>query len=167
MMNVQANTSARTYAEQRGRVTNAPPDVFGSFETSSAQETRDLGERLGALLQPGDVVLLFGELGAGKTVFAKGIASGVSIAVDQVTSPSFALMNVHEGRMCMIHLDLYRIETFAQAEQAGLLDVFGADAIVVVEWPEKIVEVYEARAQVEVRISVVGPKQRRMLVSEA
>ncbi|HUT02426.1 MAG TPA: hypothetical protein VM163_00850, partial [bacterium] len=59
------------------------------------------------------------------------------------------------------------IETFAQVEQAGLLDVFNTDAIVVVEWPEKIVEVYEARAHVEVRISVVGPKQRRILVSEA
>ncbi len=167
MMNVQAKTAPRTSAEQREHVINALPDVLGSFETGSARETQELGERLGALLQAGDVVLLFGELGAGKTVFAKGIASGVGIAADQVTSPSFTLMNVHEGRMRMIHLDLYRIETFDQVEQAGLLDVFNTDAIVVVEWPEKIVEVYEARAHVEVRISVVGPQERRILISEA
>jgi len=160
-----AGTARRVSVEQRD-VINAPRDVFGSFETGSAQETRDLGERLGGLLRARDVVLLFGELGAGKTVFAKGIASGVGIAVEQVTSPSFTLMNVHEGRVRMIHLDLYRIETFAQAEQAGLLDVFNTDAIVVVEWPEKIVDVCRARARVEVRIYVVGPNERRILISE-
>ncbi len=141
-------------------------EVFGEFETSSADETRKLGARLGASLNPGAVVLLVGELGAGKTIFAKGIASALGINADAVTSPGFELMNVYDGEKCMIHLDLYRVEALAQAEQAGLLDVFDGGAIVVVEWPEKIAGVCETLPHTKVVIDVPGPGSRLIRIIE-
>lgn len=138
--------------------------VFGEFHSHSAQQTLALGKELGCALTPGQVVLLFGRLGAGKTVFAKGIASGLGIAERDVTSPSFVLLNVYTGKTRLLHLDLYRIEDAGQAEQAGLLDLFEADAIVVVEWPERIVEILAEMARIEVHIEVVGPERRRIVV---
>ncbi len=142
-------------------------EVFGEFETSSADETRELGARLGASLNPGTIVLLVGALGAGKTIFAKGIASALGINADAVTSPSFTLMNVYDGEKCMIHLDLYRVEALAQAEQAGLLDVFDGGAIVVVEWPEKIADVCETLPHTKVVIDVPGPGSRLIRIIES
>ena len=136
------------------------------FETSSAEETMRLGARLGASLVPGEVVLLFGELGAGKTVVAKGIASALGVNADVVSSPSFTLMNAYSGLTRMIHLDLYRIKTFAEAEEAGLLDVFDADAIVVIEWPEKIAEVCETMPHIKVAIDACGPDSRLIRIIE-
>ena len=141
-------------------------NTFGEFETRSAGETLELGARLGAALNPGVVVLLFGELGAGKTVFAKGIASALGINADAVTSASFTLMNVYDGKTCMIHLDLYRVEALAQAEQVGLLDVFDSGAIVVVEWAEKIAAVCEKMPHIKVVIDVPGPGSRLIRIFE-
>lgn len=102
--------------------------------TATAAETEKLGERLGRLLAPGDVVLLEGELGAGKTTFARGVARGAGFR-GRVSSPTFALAHVYRGkRLTVHHLDLYRL---AQGEEAevGLEDLLRDDAAVVVEWP--------------------------------
>jgi len=135
-------------------------DIFGEFETNSAEKTLELGARLGASLTPGAAVLLFGQLGAGKTVFTKGLASAFGISIEDVRSPSFTLMNVYDGESRVIHLDLYRVESLEQAEQAGLLDVFDVGAIVVVEWPERIADVCGTMPHIEVVIDVLGPGSR-------
>jgi tRNA threonylcarbamoyladenosine biosynthesis protein TsaE len=114
------------------------PDVF-EFVSGSPAQTARIGERLGRLLQPGDVICLEGPLGAGKTCLAQGIGAGWG-ASDDVTSPTFTL--IHELRHAsdpamLYHVDLYRIESEAEARDLGLSDVFDGQATCVVEWPER------------------------------
>jgi len=106
-----------------------------SFESRSPEETRVLGERLGRCLQPGDVVLLSGELGAGKTVFVQGIARGAGYE-GAVSSKSFVLLGEYPGRVKLYHADLYRLETPEQVEELALDEVCAGGALVV-EWPER------------------------------
>ncbi|MFN8452055.1 MAG: tRNA (adenosine(37)-N6)-threonylcarbamoyltransferase complex ATPase subunit type 1 TsaE [Anaerolineae bacterium] len=106
----------------------------------SAEQTRRLGARLGALLQPGDVVCLSGDLGAGKTAFAAGIGAGWGAKVP-VTSPTFNLVHEHErdgDGQILYHLDCYRIHTAADALTIGLDDILSGNGPVVIEWPEHI-----------------------------
>ena len=106
-----------------------------TFDSDSVEETRRLGERMGALLSAGDVVLLSGELGAGKTVFVQGIARGLGFE-GSVSSKSFVLLGEYPGRVTLYHADLYRLE--APEEVAELaLDEISADGVLVVEWPER------------------------------
>lgn len=106
--------------------------------SASEEETRRFAERLGADFKGNEVVLLSGELGAGKTVFAKGIASGAGVAdANQVCSPSFTLVNVYEGRHKVFHIDLYRLEKASEIEDLGWEDYLG-EGIVIVEWAERL-----------------------------
>lgn len=101
-------------------------------------DTAALGERLGRNLLPGDCILLYGELGAGKTVFAKGIAAGYGIG-GPITSPSFGLMHVHEtGERTLVHVDAYRLRFAQDLLDIGLADYLGSDAVVIVEWPDRL-----------------------------
>jgi len=97
-------------------------------------DTRALGRRLASLLRAGDVVLLAGDLGAGKTVFASGIAEGLGVA-ERVVSPSFVLARRYEGLIGLVHADLYRVGSSAEVEDLDLLDA-AADGVLVVEWGE-------------------------------
>jgi len=112
----------------------------GQFVTRSAEETFDLAYRIGEAISEPAVFLLQGDLGVGKTVFAKGIGAGLDIAPAEVNSPTFTIVNRHEGRMRMYHLDLYRIEGGAgEVYSLGLDEILGEDAVVVVvEWPERL-----------------------------
>ncbi len=112
-----------------------------SISTYSGAQTRKLGAALGALLEAGDVVLLYGELGSGKTTFAQGVASGLGIAGD-VTSPTFTLLTEYEdGRMPLLHADLYRLDGDREAAFAtGLEDYLDSDAAVLIEWPEAVAD---------------------------
>ena len=111
-----------------------------TFSSTSADETQALGERLGALLEPGDVLVLTGDLGAGKTQLTKGIARSMGVA-DEVTSPTFALEAVHEGaEMPLYHFDLYRLDDPDQLEDTGLFDVLGADGVCSIEWGEQFAD---------------------------
>ena len=103
--------------------------------TKSARETAAFARAYAATLRPGDVLLLHGEMGAGKTVFAKGVARGLGIS-DEVTSPTYAYMNDYDGRL--FHYDCYRIESPGQAEALGLADYFEMGGICLVEWSENI-----------------------------
>ena len=105
--------------------------------TRSADETRDLGRALAGLLGPGDVVFLAGELGAGKTVFAQGIAAGLGIDPREVASPTFVLASEHAGRLRMVHLDLYRIEDPRELDDVGVSELLGGDGVAVVEWADR------------------------------
>ena len=102
----------------------------------SAQQTQRLGARLGRLLQPGDVLLLEGALGAGKTVFAQGVARGLGIE-EPVTSPTFTLIREYEGALPLYHVDLYRLAGEADAAAIGLEDYLYGDGVTLIEWPER------------------------------
>lgn len=112
----------------------------GEFETTSVEQTFNLGNQLGTSLKGGEILLLSGPLGAGKTIFVKGICSALGIAEAEVTSPSFTLVNPYEGRLRLYHLDLYRLDEGAGAAHAVDLDDLLADdsAVIVIEWAERM-----------------------------
>jgi len=117
-----------------------PSIPTGQFITRSADETFDLAYSIGEVIDEPMVFLLHGDLGAGKTVFAKGIAAGLEIDPADVNSPTFTLVNQHEGRMRLYHLDLYRLEGGAEDMRGIGLEEMLADpaGVVVIEWPERL-----------------------------
>lgn len=121
-------------------MTTPAPVPLGDWTSESAEETFRLGAHLGNFLVGGEIILLQGPLGAGKTLFVKGIASALDLDVEEVTSPSFTLVNRHEGRLTLYHLDLYRLQEGATAAHAVDLDELLTDesAVVVIEWAERI-----------------------------
>ena len=126
--------------------------------TKSARETADFARAYAATLQPGDILLLHGEMGAGKTVFVKGLAQGLGIG-DEITSPTYAYMNDYGG---LYHYDCYRLKSGAQAEALGLTDYFYAGGICVVEWSENITDVLPEGCK-EVFIRKTGENEREIL----
>ncbi len=112
----------------------------GEWLSQSAEETFNLGRRLGMKLGGGEILLVSGPLGAGKTVFVKGIASALNIDPEEVTSPTFTLVNPYEGRLPLFHIDLYRLEEGASAAHAVDLDELISDerAVIVIEWAERL-----------------------------
>ncbi len=113
--------------------------MMPSVTTRSAAETAALGRRLGELLQPGDFVALTGELGAGKTQFARGVAVGLAVDPAQpVTSPTYTLMNVYHGRCPLYHFDLYRLSGDDDAAELGFAEYFHGDGVCLVEWAERL-----------------------------
>lgn len=110
------------------------------FVTHSTSETIELGRRLGVLLRAGDVLVLTGDLGAGKTQLTKGIAAGMGVE-DDVTSPTFTIEMVYEGASTpLYHFDLYRLDDPDQLDDTGLYDVLEGDGPCVIEWGEQFVE---------------------------
>ena len=106
--------------------------------THSSEETIRLGREIGAQMNPPVLILLSGDLGAGKTTLTKGIASGLGAAAEEdVTSPTFTLVHKYDGSNRVYHVDLYRIGDLHDLETLGLEDVFAEKAVVIVEWPEK------------------------------
>jgi tRNA threonylcarbamoyladenosine biosynthesis protein TsaE len=112
----------------------------GESVSHSARATFDLGTRIGAQLSGGEILLLSGPLGAGKTMLVKGIAHALGIDEEDVTSPSFTLVNLHQGRFLLYHIDLYRLDQGASAAHAVDLDEILTDenAVVIIEWAERL-----------------------------
>lgn len=109
------------------------------FKTKGVKQTRSLGKKLGKLFQKGDVVLLNGDLGAGKTAFTQGV--GEALKVDsQVNSPTFVLMTVHQGVIPLYHADLYRLTSVTDVEDLDLV-AQSSEGVLVIEWPERGIEV--------------------------
>ena len=105
----------------------------------NALDTQRLGEQVGHLLQAGDIVCLFGELGSGKTVLTKGIARGLGVAQERaVRSPSFVLMHRYQGRVPVYHADLYRLDGPTDIADIGLREFLGGDGVAVIEWADKL-----------------------------
>ena len=124
---------------RRATPDDSPP--VGEWTSHEESETFALGERCGSRLKGGETVLLDGALGAGKTVFINGLARGLGCDAEEVTSPSFTLVNRHDdGRLTLYHLDLYRLAEGASAAHAVDLDELLADerAVVVIEWAERM-----------------------------
>ena len=110
------------------------------MRTKSAQETRRLGRRLAQQLREGDVLLLRGPLGAGKSELTRGIAEGLGIR-ETVTSPSFTILNVYEsGRVPLYHFDWYRLNSEEELYELGMDEYLGGDGVAAVEWPEQCPE---------------------------
>ena len=131
--------------------------------TYSAAETRALGEELSASLKPGDVVVLRGELGAGKSELTRGIAKGLGVT-ENVTSPSFTILNVYEsGRCPLYHFDWYRLESEDELYELGMEEYLGGDGIAVVEWAERCPDAVPDGAT-EIRIEVEGDEKRAISV---
>jgi tRNA threonylcarbamoyladenosine biosynthesis protein TsaE len=105
--------------------------------TRDATETHALGERLGAVLRAGDVVMLDGELGTGKTVLTKGIAAALGVT-DPVVSPTFTVVREYDAPTPLVHVDVYRLDRLQELHDLGLDDLLGGDAVTVVEWGERV-----------------------------
>src|SRR5450759_2272599 len=106
--------------------------------TNSESETADAGRRLAATLRAGSVVLLYGDLGAGKTAFVRGLADGLGVSRDEVRSPTFTLVQEYRGgRVPLFHVDLYRLDDWREIEDLGL-DEIAVDGVLAIEWAEKL-----------------------------
>jgi tRNA threonylcarbamoyladenosine biosynthesis protein TsaE len=134
-----------------------PPSRL-ALTTDSPAATQALAAQLAAVARPGDRLALLGELGAGKTQFAKGFARGLGVA-EVVNSPSFTLMAEYAGRLPLFHLDLYRLAGAEEALAGGLLDERQADGVTLIEWAERLGEGLDP-ARLEVRIAITGPEER-------
>lgn len=141
----------------------APPPVRTVF-TLSEEETFDVGRNLGSQLGGGELIVLEGDLGLGKTVFARGIAVGLGIPGADVSSPSYTLVHEYRGgRLPMFHVDLYRIEVHRELETLGLEELLSAGAVVVVEWGEKLAASHR-RDALTIRFHDLGEGSRRIEV---
>ena len=129
------------------------------FISKSTEETQAFARDYAKTLRGGDVVILDGEMGAGKTAFAKGIAKGLGIA-EEVTSPTYAYMNDYDGRL--FHYDCYRIESVEQAEQLGLADYFDMGGICLIEWAQNIAPLLPPVVK-RVRIEKRGENERAII----
>ncbi|MDE5776327.1 MAG: tRNA (adenosine(37)-N6)-threonylcarbamoyltransferase complex ATPase subunit type 1 TsaE, partial [Treponemataceae bacterium] len=114
------------------------------FRTASAEETVALGERLGALLRPGDIIALEGNLAAGKTTITKGIARALGVD-DTITSPTFCLVSEYEGKMPLYHFDVYRLQGADDFANLGADEMLYGNGVCVIEWSEKIMEELPSR----------------------
>lgn len=137
-----------------------------TFQTQSAEETTDLGRQLAAELRPGSVVLLRGDLGAGKTTMVKGIAEGFKAAeAEAVTSPTFTLIHEYRGpEVTLYHIDLYRIDTQRELDTLALDDLMEPNTILLIEWGEKF-ERFAKEHDLEIAIEQRGGDERRVTIS--
>jgi tRNA threonylcarbamoyladenosine biosynthesis protein TsaE len=133
------------------------------IETANETETAAAGEALGGKLRPGDVVLLYGDLGAGKTAFVRGMARGIGANPDEVTSPTFTLVQEYAGSSATLyHVDLYRLEG-PEIDDLGLEDLVSGDGIVAIEWADR----WKGRPDdvTEVRIEDIGDDRRHISIN--
>lgn len=136
------------------------------FNTAGPEETRQLGESMAQKLRGGEVLLLEGPLGAGKSEFARGVARGLGV-VETVTSPSFTILNVYtSGRIPLYHFDWYRLESAEELYEMGMDEYLGGEGVALVEWPGRCPEALPARFTM-IEILPVGEKTRRIRMTEA
>ena len=131
-----------------------------SFLTTSEEETHGAARELAARLRPGDTVLLSGDLGAGKTAFVRGMAAGLGINPDEVSSPTFTLVHEYRGRrLTLYHADLYRLGATA-ADDLGLEELGVVDGVLAIEWPDRLS--HAMPDAITVAIEIVGDTERRI-----
>ena len=136
------------------------------FITRSPEETIALGRTLAAMLTPPKIVVLRGDLGAGKTTLVKGIAEGFGAASEgDVTSPTFTLIHEYRGPAAnLFHIDLYRVDTPRQLETLGIDDLIAENSVLLIEWGEKFAR-FERDRDVEIALERVGENERRVKIS--
>ena len=135
------------------------------FCTKSELETRQFAQKIGEFLNPGDVVLFTGDMGAGKTAFTKGLAEFFEVS-DEVTSPTFALVHEYSGRVNLFHFDLYRLSGFDDLYATGFFDYLDRGGILVVEWSENIQELeQELENVVKISVEKLSENERKFIVT--
>jgi tRNA threonylcarbamoyladenosine biosynthesis protein TsaE len=135
-----------------------------SLTATTPEQTATAGEALGRTLGPGDVVALYGELGAGKTCFVQGLVRGLGVTT-QATSPTFVLVNEYRGRLPVHHVDAYRTGGLAELMDLGLLELIGGDGVTLLEWADRAEPLLPARA-VRVRIEGLGDEPRAVTIED-
>jgi tRNA threonylcarbamoyladenosine biosynthesis protein TsaE len=137
--------------------------------TNSANETIEFGRKFGSQLKGGEVIALVGPLGAGKTHLIKGIVAGLGAedAANEVTSPTFVLVNEYEGRLEVFHMDAYRLDTIAQFEQIGFDDYCHPGSVVLIEWADKVEQALAGINYIKIELSHLGPAARRIRVTNS
>jgi tRNA threonylcarbamoyladenosine biosynthesis protein TsaE len=134
------------------------------FTCRSPEETVELGKEFSRKLKDGDVVALYGQLGAGKTTFVRGVVSGLK-AKGPVASPTFVLLNIYSGKIPVHHFDFYRLENSAQLETLNLEDYLYCGGVCLIEWPEMAQEYLNAPFY-EVHFEMAGENERRITIRE-
>jgi len=146
-------------------VTTSERSLPSECLTESAEETRALARRFAKTLKPGDVVLLVGELGAGKTTFVQGLAEGLGLDPKRVSSPTFVLIQEYsgEGTLPLFHVDAYRVQDAHELLEVGLEEYFERPGIIVIEWGDKVRELAPPDA-IEVHFEVLEGDRRRIRI---
>lgn len=124
--------------------------------THSEAETMEVARALGRRLAPGAVVLLYGDLGAGKTAFVRGLAEGLGASPDEVSSPTFTLIQEYAGPTRLYHVDLYRLEP-AEVDDLGLEELMAGDGVVAIEWADRLPRAIEGA----IRVRIAGEGESR------
>lgn len=132
-----------------------------TITTTSADETTSLGERLGKQLKPGDVIALFGDLGAGKTTLTKGIAAGLGLEAD-IHSPTFTLIHEHMGAVALYHVDLYRLSHEQEVETLGLEEYIYSDGVTIIEWADKMKSMLPSQ-RLDITLRMTGDTGRELI----
>jgi tRNA threonylcarbamoyladenosine biosynthesis protein TsaE len=137
--------------------------------TNSANETVEFGRKFGSQLKGGEVIALVGPLGAGKTHLIKGIVAGLGAedAANEVTSPTFVLVNEYEGRLEVYHLDAYRLDSIAQFEQIGFDDYCHPGSVVLIEWADKVEQALTGVNYVKIELSHLGLTARKIRITNS
>ncbi len=138
-------------------------DMIG-ITTKDHKETTELGRKIGARLVSGDILLLTGQLGAGKTTLIQGIAEGAGVA-DFVSSPSFIIVNEYAGRVPLFHADLYRLQFEDEVEDLAMGEYFKEDGIVVVEWAEKLAASAPDK-YISINMEWLSENERKIVIDE-
>lgn len=142
--------------------------------SKSVNETLEIGRKISGSLKQGDIICLFGELGSGKTILAKGIASGLGIKNNAVISPSFVLMRIYQGKLPLYHLDLYRLKNTQDILVLGFEEFIYGQGVTVIEWPDRLgnflpqeflrIELsFKADSQRYLVFSATGERNRKLL----
>ena len=132
--------------------------------SSCEEDTLEIARALGEILGPGDVVALTGDLGAGKTVFCKGVGEALGISPTRIVSPSFTIVTEHPGRLALCHVDVYRLSSEDEALDIGLDEILSGDRVCVVEWAEKI-RFLLPNDCIQVKFTILGGDRRRLSVA--
>lgn len=130
---------------------------------TSPEQTMEVGSLLGRLVQAGDVLNLNGDLGAGKTIFVKGVGMGLGLAADSITSPTFAIINEYQGRYPLYHFDLYRLDDALELEQIGYEDYFYGQGVSAVEWGN-LFESQLPEERLDIGLETVDATKRRLTI---
>jgi tRNA threonylcarbamoyladenosine biosynthesis protein TsaE len=132
--------------------------------TRSVDETRKLGETIGATVSVGTILALFGDLGSGKTSFVQGLAGGLGVSDEYyITSPSYTIINEYPGRHPLFHVDLYRITNSVEIEDIGLYEILNDDGVVAIEWADRMGKDLPPN-HVEVQFEIIDDKTRKISI---
>lgn len=135
-------------------------EIYKEFITNSPEETEALGQKIGALLSGDEVIALYGGLGMGKTAFVRGLAVGLDIDPNEISSPTFAIAHEHEGKTMLYHFDMYRVESWEDLYSTGFFDYIGR-GVIVTEWSENI---DGALPEDKITIEISAPNHNNMRI---